>query len=483
MGYKPRGLAQAKEILEKSSSFVVYYDPDIDGLVSGYMVQRFLSMYGFSSLYYINADRQHGFKMCKEQLQSLVGHTIICVDFSVSREELQMIVDFGVNVIVIDHHQIDLPELLEVRSSVTGCMAVVINNQYGFEPAEYNFLSGAGVVYYTLCSISKEFDDDDMRTLVGISLLSDSRAIENDIAGGFLSTTYSHKSPMVDYLLDVTKPLRDYGFGVQSTLDRNYIDFTLSPKLNAMFRFNKNDDAVKLIHGGVGGDNDLNFLRGVQTKIVDEILTGLDGVELSNLIVKWVDKDLQTCYETNIANFIGLVCSRVRGIGKTACVFVRDGGRVVKGSVRGLHDGVDYLSIFKSFGLQCAGHKSAFGILESDSFSVNLEGLNREIGLQEDKIVKDNTSRIIEVSNMSIFAQSPKCVKVARHNNFVRDFNRIGLKYTGSNIKREVKGKMWEYILDGVSVKAFAEYITPETDIILPLQERGNYTTFYMKRV
>ena len=42
---------------------------------------------------------------------------------------------------------------------------------------------------------------------------------------------------------------------------------------------------------------------------------------------------------------------------------------------------------------------------------------------------------------------------------------------------------MWEYILDGVSVKAFAEYITPETDIILPLQERGNYTTFYMKRV
>lgn len=480
--YTPVGAKEVSDILAVSSKFIVYYDPDIDGIISGYLMQRFLSFFGHSSSYYINENREHGFKMPKTLVDNLKGQTVICVDFAVTQQELEWLTDEGVNVIVIDHHNITSESLVALTSVKTGCRGVIVNNQYSFEPAEYRFLSGAGVVYYLLKVLCSDFCQEDEKSLVGISLLTDARPIEGDIAREFLLSVYNNESTMMSYLLAVTKPDRDYGFGVQRALDRNYLDYTFAPKINSLLRLNRGDAAVQIINGTYPLVNDLETLRRVQSSVVDAILANLQGHELGNLVVKYVLSDINTSVEVNISNFIGVACSRVKNGGKTSFLFVRDGIRLVRGSVRGLHDGVDYLGIFRSFGLKCEGHKAAFGVLTADILDLDIVGLDEAIEQAERGIkAVSYEGRILDVSNLGLFLQG-KNKQIAVYNTLVRDAVRVYVRYTGSNVKRVQKGRMWEFIIDGVTIKCFDEDLSLDNALILPLYERNSYTQFYLRK-
>lgn len=479
--YRPSGVIEASKILEKSKMFLIYYDPDIDGAISGELVRRFLTAFRQPYMYYLNENRVHGFKMTEEQVSRLSGFTMILVDASMSKEELVYLTSKGVNVINIDHHHRNEDSLLHVKDLVTGCEGVVINNQYPFEPEEYRFLSGAGVVYYVLNTWYPGFCGLDEKALVGLSLLSDIRPLESQLAREFLHTTFTHKSPMIEYLVQVTKNDVDYGFGVQ-TFDRNFIDYTFSPKINALFRLNRGEDAIKIFQGTFDPTIDLSVFRQIQNAIVDEIILHLRGEEYSNLIFKHVPIDLPLPYKYNITNFIGLACSRVKNFGKTTFLYVEENGRVVRGSVRGLCDDVDYLSLFRKYGFVCEGHKNAFGVTDVDFSKVDIQALNREIAsLEEGYLARKYEGRVLEVNNLSFFVNSLN-VFIADYNNYVRDSHRIYLKYTGSNVEKYQRKKSIEYIVDGMRVMCFDENLDFSEALILPLRERGNYVQFYLKR-
>lgn len=479
--YRPRGIKEASEILSLSSNFLAYYDPDIDGLIAGYLTQRFLRLFGIDSAYYINSDRAHGFKMGESQLHNLKGYTVIAVDFSMSREQLVYLTDLGINVINIDHHNIEEKELVHVISEKTGCRGVIINNQYCFEPAEYRFLSGAGVVYYVMGAFYPEFCKADEKALVGMSLLSDIRPIENVVAKDFLDYTYNTKSPLLEYLVAVTKNASDFGFGIQ-TLDRNYIDYTFSPKINALFRLNKGDEAVNIINGCYPLENGLNVYKNIQVTSIETIIKNLQGEELPNLVSKFVTADLKVFQDFNASNFIGVACSRIKNFGKTSFLFVREGDMVLRGSVRGLCDDVDYLTLFRKHGFTGEGHKNAFGVMNTDISKINLDALDTEI-CELEKNSKKTTydGRVIEVTNLSMYLKG-KNLEIAELNNYVRDAKRTYLKYVGSGAKRYPKGKMWEYTIDGVTVKCFDEDLNLENGLILPLLERNSYVQFYLRK-
>ena len=66
--YKPKGTEKAINILQKAintpnKKFLVYYDPDIDGLVAGYLAEELLKLLGkdVEVEYIINENRTHGF--------------------------------------------------------------------------------------------------------------------------------------------------------------------------------------------------------------------------------------------------------------------------------------------------------------------------------------------------------------------------------------------------------------------------------------
>lgn len=476
--YIPRGVREASDILSKSTKFLIYYDPDIDGAISGELTRRFLTAYNQPFMYYINENRQHGLKMPDDKLNQLVGFTILLVDAGMTKQEIIKLTSMGINIINIDHHHINEDDFVYVENEQTGARGVIVNNQYPFEPEEYRFLSGAGVVYYVLKAMG--FGTKEEKALVGLSLLSDIRPIENDIAKDFLHATYNHKTQYLQYLIDVAKPDRDFGFGIQ-TFDRNYIDFTFSPKINALFRLNKGDDAISIFSGSYKSQGELDVYRRIQNSIRDTIIENLKGTELSNLTYKYVDSNLPLPYQFDITNFVGLACSQLKNFGKTTILFVRENGNIKRGSVRGLCDDVDYLEVFRHYGFKAEGHKNAFGVLSVDFSNVDLHGLNAtieklEFGYEERKY----TGRLLDVNNLAFFLNS-KNASFADYNNYVRDHSRIFLRYTGSNIERYQKGKAIEYNLDGVKVLAFDESLAVNDALILPVSERGGYIQFYLK--
>lgn len=480
--YRPRGVDKVSQILSKSTNFLIYYDPDIDGAISGEFVRRFLKAYNQPYMYYINDNRTHGLRMTDEQLQKLVGTTIILVDAAMTVDEIIRLTDMGIPVINIDHHEVNSEEFVFIKSEKTGCEGVIVNNQYPFEPQEQRFLSGAGVVYYVLKALTPSLFKDDEEALVGLSLLSDIRPLESKEAQNFLFKTYNHKSPLMDYLIKVTKPEKDYGFGVQ-TFDRNYIDYTFSPKVNSLFRLNKGYEAIKIFEGTFQGNGDeLTVYRNIQNSIRDAVIDNLHGEEYTNLTYKYVDSDIPLPYNFDITNFVGLACSQLKNFGKTTLLFVVENGNIKRGSVRGLCDDVDYLELFREYGFRAEGHKNAFGVISVDFDRVDVVGLNaaitaKELGYEARKY----EGRIFDVTNLAFFASGPNS-KFAEHNNYVRDSARIYLRYKGTSIQSFKKGKATEFIIDGLKVMSFDDDLTPSNGLILPVKERGQYVNFYLKK-
>lgn len=481
--YIPKGVAIVQEILSNClDKFLVYYDADLDGVISGFLCEKTLSKFNKTSKYYINNNRQHGFKLDAAKTDNLRGYTIFAVDFSMSRQEIEELTAKGINIINIDHHTIKEEELVVVRNKETGAIGVVINNQYSFEPEHVKYLSGAGMVYYVLKALfPKQMDEDDI-ALVGLSLLADIRPIENDGARGFLRYTYNLRTPYMQYLVDVVQSNRDYGFG-KPIFDRNYIEYTFSPKVNALLRLNKGDEAIQLIKGNYPIPNNLDRYRLQQNDAVAVIFDYLLGGETDSLIYKGITAGVEVLPGFDACNFIGLACSKQKNVGKTSFLHVHENGIITRGSVRGLLDNVDYLSIFRKHGVKAEGHKNAFGVLPMPIKDIDFDALSKDIRDEElAKSSKMYEGRVIQVQNLSMYTKGANA-KVAEYNNYVRDTGRVYLRYAGDNVKVEQRGKMWMYMIDGVQVKSFDESVNLNNGLILPILERGEYVNFYLKKI
>lgn len=490
--YKPLGLEKGLKIIEKSkkqsAKYVVYFDPDVDGLFSGKISEDFLTEYTQGQGVIerrINKDRAHGIYLGEAELKEYKGATLICVDFSISKEQLRYLVEKGINVVVLDHHNIEGEEVwYEEKEGVEG---VVLNNQYKFEDKRFKFLSGAGMAYVFFREVSNQVGLDwyypDGEALVGITLLSDVREIENEYAKEILTKTYKQNTAYFKYLEKIVinpKYRRYKDFGEQR-MHRNFIDFTFSPHLNALFRLNKGEDAIGLImqepkvirdycEGGL-----LYTYRTMQQGVVKELMEATQGYELSNLIVKWLFIENKSKYRpVKITNFTGLVCSKEKSRGKTSIILVYNQyGYVERGSVRGLKDGLDYLELLTKYNIPCAGHSSAFGVKYGNLSDVDWAGLNAEIRQKEGE--HKETRKVVEVGNFSLFLKGAQAREVAEHNALVRDRHRVLLRYVGEGIQKKEEGKVVRYYIDGVEVLSFSPELTPKTGLIVLVSGNQGY--------
>lgn len=474
------GTTEMIEILNKSTKYLVYLDPDVDGLIAGYFVYTFLMKNNIKPQYYVNENRQHGFFLDADKL---AGYTVIAVDFSMTPGEVKALVDKGVNLINIDHHDMEDYSSSFIKYEKDGYTGIVINNQYAFEDNNMRFLSGAGVVFYVLAQLGTWFNNEENTALMGISLLTDIRQIEDNqkLSSSILNVTYNSQSDKIRSLIQFTKGTNDFSFGLPC-MDRNFVDYSFSPKMNALFRLNMGDTAIKLIFGVRDLSVDLDSLRLQQNKIIDDMITKLHSQEYSNLSIKSLDEyNFSVRGNYDPANFIGVACSRVKGAGNSTIVFLEKDGVIRRGSFRGRFDKIDYLSILKKNGLTCRGHSNAFGILATELSKIDFGKLNDDIAEAEfGAEMTEYKNRVFETSN---FSATARCAdKVAVYNIYVRDANRIYYKYVGKNWECKQRGKMWEYIIDGISIKCFDEGITPDNGFILPLYNKG-YITYYLKKL
>lgn len=458
-----------KSLIHSFSDVIVYFDPDVDGCIAGVLVCRYLAKHRIRYKWYINSHRSHDWSL---PVEKVTGTDIIAVDFIITIDKIIELCDAGCNIVSMDHH-INRREFIDYTSDYE-TRGVVINNQYPFEDEDSRYLSGAGVVFETLIQLDPEFDTEENRALVGITLLSDIREIENPLAEGYLYTLYSIKyKGYIKYLIDSTMGEIDYGFGLPR-MDRNYVDYKFSPAINSMLRFDRQDEVVNFFLGR--GELDLSC-RDNQKSLVKEMVKVIKPVSFSNLrICYFYEKDFMD-YADVLSSFVGLVASKYLGDEHSViCYMIAEGenGKYIKrASFRGNINGLKYNSALGSQ-FTCLGHESAFGIKDI----VPSKELFKKCNLicKEVEEASGWKRNIIEVVNMSLFVNR-NAYEIAEDNMYKLSQNQTYIRYVGGNIERKRSGANYiEYAVNGIPVKCFDPKVNFETGLIMPILDRGLLT-------
>lgn len=502
-------LDELKSVVEKfiKRPLLIYGDPDVDGLMAMLLACQMLDTWGYKYSYYVNSNRHHGFTI---QPSALSGYFVIAVDFDIPKDIMQALVDSDVAVLSLDHHAIQ-DEFIHCVSHKSEAEGIIINNQYPFEPKEDKYQSGAGVVYEAFSTCYPEFKSKDREAIVGITLLSDARPIENDKAKKYLKTTYS-ADPQTGYMGYLINSVldSDFGFGVPR-MDRNFIDYTFSPRVNALLRFGRETEAIDFILGkGISSSSP----KKLQENLLQAMKSRSSVLELQNVKIMGVNAlDFPEFPNVDITSFIGLMCNNVKGTGKSVLGFVYENGKVTRASFRGRYDDVVYLNGFRNLGIDANGHPTAFGIIDFEPTQQTWSDIDDLIGDIDSFHVQ--TCEILEVSNLGMF-MTQRGMSVATENCYVRDMYRTYIEYKGSNIQEikhtyksepfspddytlgkepdfTSKGESFKYILDstGNKVTKYIEYVIDgkkvksfgvdvKDGLILPMLEKG-YIQLYVR--
>lgn len=487
----------------KTRPILLYGDPDTDGLFSLLLMCQFADMLGLTYTFYVNHNREHGFLLDPEKLK---GYLVLTADFGISQDDMKRLVSSGITILATDHHECQDTFIEHHTETDSG---IYINNQYPFEPKEKQYLSGAGVFYELACELYPEFKTHVRDALVGATLLSDMRPIENKLARKYLSRTYSvdPQDTYISYLIENSSN-SDFGFGIPK-FDRNLIDYYLNPLINALLRADRTDEAVKFILGAGLTTSDT---RGFQKSILEEMHLKA-GIYPYNSVTFLVVK--QNDYKVDITNYIGLFCNdyKDKNNGVSVLGMVVQDGVVTRASFRGKYDNIHYKTSFIGLGIDARGHAGAFGIKNFNPTSELFVEIDEVIGDLEDTYTP--SINIIETTNLSLTLNS-RGGNIALENCYVRDMYRTYIRYTGTKINinrqtyktieltplelntgvtpdlikdgiklkylRDKSGnlipKYIEYEVDGRLVKSFGVSITD--GLILPILEKG-YINLYVR--
>lgn len=471
-----RGVRDACEMISNMRKPIVYFDPDIDGGFSGLFICKYLDMIGKEYTWYCNSNRSHDWGISFENLD---GKEVIAVDFMIRYDEVVKICESGGTIVSFDHH-VNRDEFIEyfVNGKRRG---IVVNNQYPFEEESSRYLSGAGVVFESLVSYNPDFNTRLNRSLVGITLLSDIRDIENENARCYLSELYNHPyKGYIKYLIDGTSGDKDYLFGVPR-MDRNFVDYAFSPLLNSCYRFNAESDVIRFLLG----QGSLNKMyHEMQKNLVSEIMDKITVRTSSNLrVCFFYEKDFESDVQEYLSNFVGLVTSKFLDDGHSAIGYLisyKDGKPyVVRASFRGKINGIGYQEGVSKY-VECAGHSSAFGIKNMIPTKELFLNINKSIGEVENN--SGYTRNVVKMSMMNFYMRSKKGISEATNNMYRLSQNMLFIKYTGGKIhKRRSSGKFVEYEVDGLIVMCFDPSLTVQEGYILPIMERGSISYYLQK--
>lgn len=470
----PEGVDAAARILDRAASgrTLIYFDPDVDGLIAGLFFATVLNKRGIKYSTYVNPKRQHGFELSGSDVE---GMTVVNGDFLVTRQQTEDLVSHGASLLSIDHHECE-SDLIHVVGE-EGAEGIVINNQYPFEDSRNLFQSGAGMTFLTLREIEPWIDTPTNRALVGVSLLTDVRDIEQPGAWPWLYELYNHKfTGYIRYLINQTKPEKSYNYGTPR-LDRNYVDYRLSPSINALFRFGYENHAVDFILGG--GYPNIRF-QDNQRQLVKKMLAKAAVLEYDYLTVVELDSRDFTHEESEIlSNFVGLVCSRYTGTGKSAIGYSIDyAGRVERASFRGAVSTAKYREHMLDL-IDGRGHSMAFGIKDLVPSGELWEKLNERCHEAEGNA--QVVDKFIYVQDLFKFHSSNTRV-IAEKNVYKSGPNRVYIRYTGSKIEDKYIGENFQsYLMDGISIKCFNSDLDPSRDYILAQVERGR-VVYYLDK-
>ena len=241
--------------LTKSSKILIIVDPDADGFTSSSMLYQVLldikENYNSQSELdiFIQLDKQHGLtESVMDYIMESQPDLLLVPDAgSNDIDELLILSTSGYNTIVIDHHELEKEELIDLIENTT-----IINNQRRNENTKVNkHLTGVGMVYkfveglyhYLNSSETKLKDIESYLDLFAIGQIGDASDIsDNEIRYNMFKGLNNVNNSLLNSTLKIKNISRN-GLTPQD------MSFSIIPMINATTRIGNKNERYSLFKG------------------------------------------------------------------------------------------------------------------------------------------------------------------------------------------------------------------------------------------
>lgn len=377
--------------IENKNNILIVADPDVDGYTSSAIIYQYLKMIDedLNIEYALHNDKTHGLKNIevKEHIHLVIVPDAGSNDFEYHEQLFRR----GIDVIVLDHHEIDKESEF----------AIVVNTLLGYPNQN---LSGAGVAY----KFCKGLDDyywsdyaDQFLDLVALGNIADSMSMKE------LETRYYVQQGLGKIKNEFFRQLIiKQEYSMKGKVNITTINFYISPLINAVVRIGEMQDKIDMFKSFIGQNEMVKYkprgkdetfvpliedmarrctnIKAKQGRIADKIILEIDNVieeeQLNNnkvLFIHNVDID---------KGLTGYLANRVAGKYKKPVILLSecDENGIYKGSARG-YDKSD-LKDFRTVTLNtnlfnfAKGHLNAYGLeISKENINKVNDKLNQEL--------------------------------------------------------------------------------------------------------
>jgi single-stranded-DNA-specific exonuclease len=230
------------QAVDKGEQVLVYGDYDVDGVTSVALMRTVLDAYGVAGGVFIPKRGEEGYGLSDAAIDNLLEEhgkpdLIITVDCgTASLDEISKLNALGVDVIVVDHHEM----------SARGCpeCVAVVNPKLG---EGFHYLCAAGVVFKLAHALLKKrridgFDLRDYIDMVAVATVADIVPLVDE--NRLLVRHGLKRLPETDNV--GLKALQEVA-GLNGNVSSMDVGFRIGPRINAAGRMDKPEDALALL--------------------------------------------------------------------------------------------------------------------------------------------------------------------------------------------------------------------------------------------
>lgn len=386
-----RAVEMVASHLEKESEFVVVVDPDADGYTSSASLILYLQKLSpnIKLNYLMHDKREHGLtSLIMKQINELKPNIVILPDASSNDyKEHQLLKNQGIDVICLDHHEVEEGESKD---------AIVVTPQLSPEYKNKQ-LAGVGVTYKFLKALDEKYGldwADDYLDLVALGNVTDAMIMTSPETRYLCTVGFNNiKNPFLKQLL-----FKNAGWS--KVMYPKIISWDLAPRMNALIRVGTPEEKLDIFGAIIGEEREFYNTRTKKTetlveksvrlctnaqakqkririKLLEEIKEKVEIEELDNnsFIVLKMDS-----FEKGLSGYIAGEVTKVYE--KPVLLMTWDEKEnSYMGSLRGYGNVVDdmkqFLTELNLFNL-VAGHSNAAGISISKENSLKLNSAINE---------------------------------------------------------------------------------------------------------
>lgn len=438
------------DIVTPGKKIGVLYDPDVDGLMSGYILNHYLNKFGRTVSRHMNKDKVHGLK---DEAMDWVHQEDLDILFIVDagsgdHDTLNQLAQEGRRVVVLDHHDYTPAPLHE---------NVTIINASNHDPVKYT--SGCGVVYYFIEAVAQHTQDSVSfyEKYVGTTIISDICSMKDATNRYFVKQTFNsiHDTPVFSEFPFYGSPM-------------SLLGFTIIPYFNAMIRCNYTEEVMTLSdhferRSFKKEKAKYDHIKQEQRDRVEELKQIGELVKLNGLTVL-----LRGTQEVNYRPFNGLVANQYLSEYKQSAIVLEyyPETETYEGSFRGYDINKDAL---EEYGALCQGHDQACGV------TLTQEQLYQLL-MEFDHNVERKDTVDFKVHS-SVFTRND-WVKMSQFNEYYGiDLPKISVEIVDEEpraVQNKNNGRQI-YVYDNIIVTAFKNNTSGDAMVVEPTLDRQGY--------